>query len=94
MLIAIGILEKVSLVLAPPIYDPLGYIKKAKNVWASIQNGYFSNLLNIEPISRPPGSSLILYPFGFIDNFKNYLFRSTFIPILLWTAALYFLYLF
>ncbi len=89
LLISIGILERVSSTIAPPIYDPLGYIAKAQNVWEAIHKGAFFHLLSVEPISRLPGSSLLFYPFGFINDFKGYLLRSTLIPIYLWAIALY-----
>ncbi|HNU72619.1 MAG TPA: hypothetical protein PKL48_13015, partial [Thermodesulfobacteriota bacterium] len=45
--------------------------------------------LNLLPYVRPPGTILLSYPFGFSDDFHGYAFRSVFLPILLFVAALW-----
>jgi hypothetical protein len=37
---------------------------------------------------RPPGTALALYPFGFKPSIRSFLFRSVFVPILIWGIAL------
>jgi hypothetical protein len=89
-LIAIGggIYKKSGLAVAPPIYDPIAYYHKAKVVWDSIEKGNFSGMLNGVKANRPPGSSLLLYPFGFQPSVRSFLFRSVFVPIALWMLAM------
>ena len=60
--------------IAPPIYDPIAYYHKAKVVWDSIARGNFSGMLNGVKANRPPGSSLLLYPFGFKPSVRSFLF--------------------
>ncbi len=67
----------------PPIYDVIGYYVKAQAVWSQIQDGHFTNPLNIEPIFRPPGTILMSYPLGFSWDFRGMYFRSVFLPIVL-----------
>src|SRR6187401_3448982 len=86
-IIAGGIHKKVQATVAPPIYDPLSYYSKAESVSTAIGHGKF-NLLNVGNPGRPFGSALLLYPFGFKPSIKSYLFRATFVPILLWGCAL------
>jgi hypothetical protein len=82
-----GIHKKVQATVAPPVYDPLSYYSKAESVSTAIGHGKF-NLLNVGNPGRPFGSALLLYPFGFKPSIKSYLFRATFVPILLWGCAL------
>jgi hypothetical protein len=86
-LIAFGIQRKTAGAIAPPIYDALGYVYKAKSVWKEIGQGRFSNLLNTRPTKRPPGSVIFSYPFGFADDWRGFLFRMTFAPIAIWVYA-------
>jgi len=73
----------------PPLYDPLGYIQKALHFWQALERGELFNPLNIDPVSRPPGTILMSYPFGFTPDFHGYHFRSVFLPILSIVAAVY-----
>ena len=84
---AAGIHRKAQATVAPPIYDPLSYYSKAESVSTAIGHGEF-NLLNVGNPGRPFGSTLLLYPFGFKPSIKGYIFRSTFVPIILWGLAL------
>ncbi len=67
----------------PPIYDAFTYYFKAKFVWADLLSGHITNLLNVEPSFRPPGTVLMSYPFGFDPDFRGFYFRSVFFPIAL-----------
>ncbi len=73
----------------PPLYDPLSYMRKAIYFWQALERGEFFNPLNLEPASRPPGTILMSYPFGFTPDFHGFHFRSVFLPILSIVAATY-----
>ena len=73
----------------PPLYDPLGYMLKAKHFWEAVEQGKPFNPMNLDPVSRPPGTVLMTYPFGFSDNFLGFHFRSVFLPILCMVMAVY-----
>jgi len=72
-----------------PLYDPLSYMQKAMNFWHSVEQGRFSNPLNIEQSVRPPGTILMSYPLGFSPDFHWFYFRSIFLPIVFVIAAVY-----
>ena len=73
----------------PPLYDPLSYMLKAMNFWQAVEHGKFINPLNLVPTSRPPGTILMSYPFGFTPDFRGFHFRSVFFPIICIIAAVY-----
>lgn len=73
----------------PPQSDPLTYMQKAMNFWKAVDQGELFNPLNIEPTNRPPGTILMSYPFGFSSDFKGFLFRSIFLPIVCIVLAVY-----
>lgn len=73
----------------PPHYDPLTYMQKAMNFWKAVDQGKLFNPLNIEPTTRPPGTILMSYPFGFSFDYKGFLFRSVFVPIVCIILAVY-----
>ena len=73
----------------PPHHDPLTYMEKAMNFWKAVDQGKLFNPLNIEPTARPPGTILMSYPFGFSSDYKGFLFRSVFLPILFIVIAVY-----
>ena len=85
--VTIGIEKKAYKAVAPPIYDPIGYYAKSQSVWNSINKKKPLEVLSSIP-SRPPGTVLILYPFGFVPSIQSFLFRSTLAPIAIWTFAL------
>jgi hypothetical protein len=87
IIIGCGIYKKSGLAIAPPIYDPIAYYHKAKVVWESLSKANFAGTLNGVKANRPPGSSLLLYPFGFKPSVRSFLFRSVFAPIALWMLA-------
>ncbi|MEO5582761.1 MAG: hypothetical protein ABIR66_08715, partial [Saprospiraceae bacterium] len=72
----------------PPIFDALTYYEKAKNTWENVYKGFPENPLNVNPATRPPGTVLLSYPFGFYDDYHGFLFRSVFIPFLLWIITI------
>lgn len=88
-LIGFGIHKQAYRAVAPPIYDPLGYIQKGKSVWSLVAQGDFLDILNAPPTSRPPGCVPFCYPFGYREDFRSFLFWSTFSPILLWSLSLF-----
>jgi hypothetical protein len=73
----------------PLLYDPLGYMLKAKHFWEAVGQGKLFNPLNLDPVARPPGTVLVSYPFGFSDDFLGFRFRSVFLPIVCIVAAVY-----
>ncbi|ODG99011.1 hypothetical protein A4S05_06655 [Nostoc sp. KVJ20] len=96
-LATLGILlfQHISLTKQTPIWDSFTYAQKAKNFWDAVQKFQFLepqtwvSPLNIEPTTRPPGTILMSYPFGFSDNPDEFFFRSIFLPIILFVAALW-----
>jgi hypothetical protein len=83
-----GIWKRAHLAVAPPIYDPIGYYCRAQLVWTALAKGDLHGILNGPMATRPPGPAFILYPFGFRVSIKSFLFRSVFVPILIWAIAL------
>ena len=86
-IIAIGIHKKAYQAVAPPIYDPISYYSKSQIVWDAISHHQWKSAFDQFP-QRPPGTALILYPFGFVHSIQSFLFRSTFTPIAIWALAL------
>lgn len=95
LILGILIFHHVSLSQQVPIFDALTYAQKAKNFWDTVDKFHlfqpktWISPLNIEPTTRPPGTILMSYPFGFSDNPHGFFFRSIFIPIILFVAALW-----
>ena len=89
MVIGVGIRKQAYRAVAPPIYDPLEYIKKGKEVWSLIARGSLTGILNAPPPSRPPGCVPFCYPFGYRADFRSFLFWSTFSPLILWAFSIY-----
>ncbi len=83
-----GIYEKTRIAVAPPVYDPMGYYCKARAVWDALSRGDLPGTLNDVMPQRPPGSVLLLYPFGFTPSIPGFLFRSVFTSIAIWILAL------
>lgn len=71
----------------PLVYDAITYWLKARNFWGEIAQGHFVNPFNVDPTTRPPGTVLMSYPFGFDASVKGFLFRSIFLGIALTAAA-------
>jgi hypothetical protein len=86
-IIAIGIHKKAYQAVAPPIYDPISYYSKSQIVWNAISHHDWKSAFEQFPL-RPPGTALILYPFGFVPSIQSFLFRSTLAPIMIWELAL------
>jgi hypothetical protein len=86
-IIAIGIHKKTHQAVAPPIYDPVSYYSKSQIVWSAIDQRNWKSAFDQLP-QRPPGTALILYPFGFTNSIQSFLFRSTMAPIVFWGLAL------
>src|SRR5260370_39748386 len=47
------------------------------------------NPFNAAPTVRPPGTVLVAGPTGFNPDFRSFYFRSTFLPIIAFAAAIY-----
>jgi hypothetical protein len=88
VLIGGGIWKRTHMAVAPPIYDPITYYMRAELVWEALAKGDLHGILNGPMAQRPPGTALVLYPFGFIASVRSFLFRSVFAPILIWAIAL------
>jgi hypothetical protein len=83
-----GIWKRTHMAVAPPIYDPISYYCRAELVWSALAKGDIHGILNGPMAVRPPGTALVLYPFGFKASVHSFLFRSVFAPILIWAIAL------
>ena len=86
--VGFGIRHRTSRAIAPPMYDALSYFDKGEATWRALQQGEILDTFGAEPTRRPPGTTLLSFPFGFNPDFHGFLFRSVFIPILVWLAAL------
>jgi len=86
-IIALGVHKKAYQAVAPPVYDPMGYYSKSQITWEAICNRQWEKIFNQLP-SRPPGTALILYPFGFVPSIQSFLFRSIQAPVVIWALAL------
>lgn len=62
----------------PIAFDAISYWLKARNVWASLAQGDWVNPLDVEPTSRPPGTVLMSYPFGFETRRTDFCFGLCF----------------
>jgi hypothetical protein len=89
-LIIIGILvwQRVCESQQPPLYDALSYLQKAKSFWDNVSQGWIENPLNLVQPERPPGTVLLSYPFGFTSDYRGFLFRTVFVPFVIWVVAL------
>src|SRR5262249_31628224 len=63
------------------------YYWKAYDLWVAIDRGQWFNPLNVEPTSRPPGTVLMSYPWGFDKDPRGFYFRSIFLPAVLMILA-------
>jgi hypothetical protein len=86
-LVCIGIHNKAYQAVAPPIHDPISYYSKSQIVWDAIVHSHWKSAFD-QFAMRPPGTALILYPFGFVPSIQSFLFRSTFAPVCIWALAL------
>ena len=73
----------------PPVWDQKSYVMKAEAFWLEINAGKITNPLNIPPSSRPPGTICITAPTGPLKDFRNFYFRSTFVPVVLMVLAVF-----
>jgi hypothetical protein len=83
-----GIYKRTQMAIAPPIYDPISYYCKSEFVWRALAKGDLHGFLNGPMAPRPPGTALVLYPFGFRASVRSFLFRSVLAPLLIWVIAL------
>ena len=73
----------------PPLWDQQTYVEKAEAVWTSISKGTRENPLSIEPSVRPPGTVLLTAPLGPLKDFRNFYFRSAFIPVVIMALSVF-----
>ena len=85
--LGVGIYSKAARAIAPPIFDSAAYYAKGALVWREWSSHHLANPLNVPPTSRPPGTMLVTSPFGFSPDFRPYLFRSTYIPVIVFVMA-------
>jgi hypothetical protein len=86
-IIAVGIHKKAYQAVAPPIHDPISYYSKSQIVWDAIKSHHWKSAFDQFP-QRPPGTAVILYPFGFVPSIQSFLFRSTLAPLVIWGLTL------
>jgi hypothetical protein len=73
----------------PPLWDQQTYVQKAEAIWTSISKGTGENPLNIEPSVRPPGTVLLTAPLGPLKDFRNFYFRSAFVPVVIMALSVF-----
>lgn len=73
----------------PPLWDQQTYVQKAEAVWSSISKKTGENPLSIEPSVRPPGTVLLTAPIGQLSDFRNFYFRSAFVPVGIMALAVF-----
>lgn len=84
--------RKAHMTQFPPSPDPFSYIQKAVHFWDNAKKGFPRNPLNLTQPFRPPGTVLISYPFGYDRDHGGFLFRTVYIPFLIWTGAVLLLF--
>jgi hypothetical protein len=87
LLLGVGIHGRARQAIAPPIYDPMAYYTKGAMVWREWNAGRLVNPLNVAPTVRPPGTLLLSSPTGFSPDFRGFLFRSIYFPVVLTVLA-------
>jgi hypothetical protein len=85
--IGVGVHQKTSQAIAPPIYDPMAYYTKGALVWKDWGAGRLVNPFNVDPTVRPPGTMLISAPLGFSPDFRAFFFRSIYVPVVVFVLA-------
>jgi hypothetical protein len=85
--VAIGLWKYASIETEPPVFDSLSYVQKAQTFWSYVNNGKVFNPLSIEPTIRPFGTVFMSYPFGYVEDFRGFYFRSMFIPIVIFALS-------
>src|SRR5215467_3819201 len=55
----------------PLVFDALTYWLKARSVWQCLAEGRWGDIFAAEPTTRPPGTVLMSYPFGFDESPKG-----------------------
>lgn len=75
--------------VVPPLWDQQTYVQKADAVWTSLLKGTGENPLNVEPTVRPPGTVLLTAPLGPLRDFRDFYFRSAFVPVAIMVAAVF-----
>ncbi len=88
-LVGRGMWRKASRAIMPPHVDAGEYHQKAAACWQTIKGGWEKSLLDVEPVTRPPGTLLLSHPFGFSPDFRGFLFRSVFVPLVIVAASLW-----
>jgi hypothetical protein len=87
-IIAYLVWQRVNESPQPPFYDALSYLQKAKAFWDNVSQGWPQNPLNLVQPVRPPGTVLLSYPLGFTSDYHGFLFRTVFVPFVIWVIAI------
>jgi len=87
--VGVALWHKARAAVQPPAYDAATYFQKASNVWMGFHARPMINPFDAAPTVRPPGTVLVTAPFGFNPDFRNFYFRSTFLPIVAFAVAIY-----
>ena len=82
-IVGFEIWSRASSATEPPVWDALSYARKSQAFWAAIDSGMKFNPFGLDPTTRPPGTVLISYPFGFSEQYAGFYFRTNFIPAIL-----------
>ncbi len=88
-LVGVALWQRSQAAVQPPAYDAATYFQKAKTVWTGLRARPMVNPFNAAPTVRPPGTVLVAGPAGFNPDFRNFYFRSTFLPIIAFALAIY-----
>lgn len=73
----------------PPVWDQKSYVMKAEAFWLEVNAGKIANPFNVQPSSRPPGTILLTAPTGPLKDYRNFYFRSAFIPVAMMVLAVF-----
>jgi hypothetical protein len=88
IIVGVFIWQRVCESQQSPLNDALSYIQKAKSFWENVSQGWKENPLDLVQPVRPPGTVLLSYPFGFTSDYHGFLFRTVFVPFVIWVISL------
>jgi hypothetical protein len=87
--LVLGVSRKAHTATDYPRSDAMQYFVKAKNVFDAVSSGHLAAIMDAPVVYRPPGSSILLYPFGFSPSYRSFYSRTVSVPIILWVTALF-----
>jgi hypothetical protein len=71
----------------PPLYDASNYFYNAREFWAAVKRGRPFDPFALGYTFRPPGTVLMVAPFGFDADPRPFYFRSVYVPAALLMLA-------